>query len=315
MSFTKLQGANSPVKRFPVSLSNPFKLLRHLHWKRFFRRLFRNTLMSLWMYPIALFFAVIFGYPLVWMVYSSFKPTRELVKNVWALPTNISFDNYDELIHNETFLNYYQNNLIVVLVSVPLLTLIAAMAAFVFARIRFKGSTLLFYMFLAGTMIPVHVTLIPLYTMLRDLHWLNTLTALIVPFISFNLPVSIFILRDFFSKIPTELEDAARVDGCSSARIFWSIMLPLARPAIATVVILSAVSAWNEYLFALTFIGANNDAYTLPLGTLSMVSALGITHFDRMFSVLTMATLPILAFYFIAQREIIKGITAGAIKG
>jgi raffinose/stachyose/melibiose transport system permease protein len=315
MSLMKQQLTTMTAKKIPLFFHNTFHRWKRMQWGRFFRRLLKNALTGIWLYPIAIFFAVIFGYPLVWMVYSSFKPTRELVKDVWALPTDVSFDNYRELLHNDTFLNYYQNNLIVVMVSVPLLTLISAMAAYVFARIKFKGNTLLFYIFLAGTMIPIHVTLIPLYTMMRDLRWLNTLTALIVPFISFNLPVSIFILRDFFSKIPAELEDAARVDGCSSARIFWSIMLPLARPALATVIILSAVAAWNEYLFALTFVGANNEAYTLPLGTLSMVSALGITHFDRMFSVLTMATLPILTFYFFAQREIIKGITAGAIKG
>lgn len=275
-------------------------------------RRFRSTI---WLYPVALFFSVIFGYPLVWMVLSSFKTTREMVRSVWALPNDISFANYQEILGNDSFLNYFQNSLIVVIVSVPMLTLISSMAAFVFARIRFPGREILFYIFLAGTMIPIHVTLIPLYTMMRDIGWLNSLTALIVPFIGFNLPISIFILRDFFAKIPLELEEAARIDGCSTPRIFWTIMLPLARPALVTVVILTVVSAWNDYLFALAFVGANNDAYTLPLGVLSMVSAMGVTHFDRMFTVLTLAALPVLVFYFLAQRQIIKGITAGAVKG
>lgn len=275
-------------------------------------RRFRSTI---WPYPVALFFSVIFGYPLVWMVLSSFKTTREMVRSVWALPNHISFANYQEILSNDSFLNYFQNSLIVVIVSVPMLTLISSMAAFVFARIRFPGREILFYVFLAGTMIPIHVTLIPLYTMMRDIGWLNSLTALIVPFIGFNLPISIFILRDFFAKIPLELEEAARIDGCSTPRIFWTIMLPLARPALVTVVILTVVSAWNDYLFALAFVGANNDAYTLPLGVLSMVSAMGVTHFDRMFTVLTLAALPVLVFYFLAQRQIIKGITAGAVKG
>lgn len=275
----------------------------------------RHYTVNWWLYPIALFFAVIFGYPLVWMILSSFKSTREMVQSVWALPNNYAFTNYEDLLSNDSFLNYFQNSLIVVVITVPMLTLISSMAAFVFARIRFRGRELLFYVFLAGMMIPIHVTLIPLYTMLRDIGWLNTLTALIVPFTGFNLPISIFILRDFFSKIPRELEEAALIDGCSTARIFWSIMMPLARPALITVVILTVVSAWNDYLFALAFVGANNDAYTLPLGVLSMVSALGVTHFDRMFSVLTLAALPVLTFYFLAQRQIIKGITAGAVKG
>jgi len=275
----------------------------------------RRTAANLWLYALALVFAVIFGYPLVWMVYSSFKTTRQMVDSVWALPDHVSFEVYRELIHDASLQRYYQNSILMVMISVPLLTLIAVMAAYVFARIRFPGRELLFYIFLAGTMIPIHVTLIPLYTTLRDLDWLNTLNALIVPFIGFNLPISIFILRDFFSQIPLELEEAARIDGCSTARIFWSIALPLARPAVVTVVILAVVAAWNEYVFALAFVGANNDAYTLPLGVLSMVSALGITHFDRMFSVLSLAALPVLLFYFLAQRQIIKGITAGATKG
>jgi raffinose/stachyose/melibiose transport system permease protein len=270
---------------------------------------------QLWLYLIAIFFAIIFGYPLIWMVYSSFKTTREMVQDVWALPSHVTFTNYQDLLMHSSFTHYFQNSLIVVMVSVPMLTLISAMAAYVFARIPFRGRSLLFYIFLAGMMIPIHVTLIPLYVTLRDLNWMNKLNALIVPFIGFNLPISIFILRDFFSQIPVELEEAARIDGCSTLRIFWSIILPLSKPALVTVAILSTVSAWNEYLFAMVFVGANNDAYTLPLGVLSMVSGLGVTHFDRMFSVLTLAALPVLLFYFLAQRQIIKGITAGAVKG
>ncbi len=268
-----------------------------------------------WLYLVAVFFAVIFGYPLMWMVLSSFKTMQEMVQNVWALPQHVTFVNYSDMLHNESFLRYFQNSLIVVLISVPILTLISAMAAYVFARIRFRGRELLFYIFLAGTMIPIHVTLIPLYTLLRDLRWLNTLNALIVPFVGFNLPVSIFILRDFFSKIPLELEEAARIDGCSTARIFWKIALPLARPALVTVILLSVVAAWNDYLFALAFVGGNNDAYTLPLGVLAMVKSFGTVHFDRMFTVLTLAAFPVLALYFLSQRQIIKGITAGAVKG
>ena len=133
-----------------------------------------------------------------------------MVQSVWALPNSYDLANYNDMLNNDTFIRYYQNSLIVVLISVPILTLFASMAAYVFARIKFPGRELLFYAFLAGTMIPIHVTLIPLYTMMQDLNWINKLNALIVPFIGFNLPVSIFIMRDFFSKIPLELEEAAR---------------------------------------------------------------------------------------------------------
>lgn len=275
----------------------------------------RNIFSRTWQYAVALLFAALFGYPLIWMIYSSFKPTRELIQNVWALPTAINFDGYQALFDNPNFWLYYRNSILLVLITVPILTLSSALAAYVFARLRIRGRNAIFYLFLAGTMIPVHVTLIPLYAMLRDFGWLNSLWAMVFPFVGFNLPVSIYILRGFFEQIPIELEEAARIDGASTARLFWTIALPLARPALTTVIILSVVAAWNEYLFALTFVSGNNNAYTLPLGVRSLTSALGSRQLDRMFTVLTLTALPVLAVYFLAQRQIIKSITAGAVKG
>jgi raffinose/stachyose/melibiose transport system permease protein len=268
-----------------------------------------------WQYAIAIVFAFIFGYPLVWLIYSSFKPIAQIIRDMWGFPQEISFGGYQYVLGNPQFFRYYLNNIVLTAISVPLMTIIAAMAAFVFARIRFRYRTLLFYLFLGGTMIPIHVTLIPLYTMMRDLGLLNTLIAIMLPYIGFALPVSIYILRGFFEQIPIELEEAARMDGCSTARIFWSIMLPLARPALVTVAILGVVNIWNEYLFALVFVSANNNAYTLPLGIVSFVNSLGRVSYDRMLSGMTLTVLPVLVFYFLAQRQIIKSLTAGAIKG
>lgn len=268
-----------------------------------------------WQYVIAIAFALIFGYPIVWMMYSSFKPTRDILTNLWALPQSLSFDNYIRVLESNTFQTLYANSILLSIITVPLLTLVAAMTAYTFARITFRGRTVLFYLFLSGTMIPIHVTLIPLYAMMRDFGLLNQLTALIFPYIGFGLPVSVFILRDFFQQIPLEIEESARIDGCSTARLFFAIALPLARPAIATVVILNLVNVWNEYLFALTFVGGNNAAYTIPIGVVSFVSGLGRVQYDLMLTGLTLAALPVLIFYFFAQRYIIQGITAGSLKG
>jgi raffinose/stachyose/melibiose transport system permease protein len=268
-----------------------------------------------WQYAIALAFSAIFGFPVVWMVYSSFKPTKELLRNVWALPINPTIHGYTEIFSSSSFGTYYQNTIILTLTSVPVLVVVSAMAAYAFARVKFRGRNLMFYLFLAGTMIPVHVTLIPLFAMMRDMGLIGKLPAMILPFVGFGLPVSIYILRGFFEQIPIELEEAARIDGCSTPRIFWSIMLPLARPALVTVTILSVVSAWNEFLFALTLVAGNNKAYTLPLGIVAFVRSLGITQYDKMFAGLTITALPVLIFYFLAQRQIIKSLTAGAVKG
>ena len=268
-----------------------------------------------WQYLIAAFFAIIFGYPVLWMIYSSFKPTREILANLWSLPTSLSFANYAKVLASDTFQTFYLNSSLLSLITVPLLTLIAAMAAYIFARVPFRGREILFLLFLSGTMIPIHVTLIPLYAMMRDFGLLNKLAALVFPYIGFGLPVSVFILRDFFRQIPSEIEESARLDGCSTARIFTSIALPLARPALMTVVILNLVNVWNEYLFALTFVGGNNSAYTIPIGVVSFVSGLGRVQYDLMLTGLTLAALPVLIFYFFAQRFIIEGITAGSLKG
>jgi raffinose/stachyose/melibiose transport system permease protein len=268
-----------------------------------------------WQYAIALIFAAIFGFPLIWMIYSSFKTSKEILKGIWALPTTPSFNGYFQIFSSSGFGTYYGNSILMVLISVPLLTIVSAGAAYAFARVRFRGRNILFYLFLAGTMIPVHVTLIPLFIMMRDLGILGTVPAMALPFVGFGLPTSIFILRGFFESIPLEIEEAARMDGCSTFRIFWSMALPLARPALITVIILSVVSAWNEYLFALTFVGSNNAAYTLPLGIVAIVRSLGVTQYDKMFAGLTISALPILIFYFLAQRTIIRSLTAGAVKG
>jgi raffinose/stachyose/melibiose transport system permease protein len=275
----------------------------------------RNIVANWWQYLVASAFAVLFGFPLVWTVYSSFKTPKEILKTIWALPTTINLNGYQQVFTSSDFGTYYTNSIILVLMAVPILTITSAMAAYAFARVRFRGNGLLFAFFLGGTMIPIHVTLIPLFIMMRDLGLLGKLPSMVLPFAGFGLPTSIFILRGFFEQVPLEIEEAARIDGCSTARIFWTIMLPLARPALVTVIILSVVAAWNEYLFALTFVASNNEAYTLPLGIVGFVRALGVTQYDKMFAGLTVTALPVLIVYFLAQRQIIKSLTAGAVKG
>jgi len=189
----------------------------------------------------------------------------------------------------------------------------STMAGFVTARLRFPGRDPIFYFFLAGMMIPVHVTLIPVFVMLRTVRLLDTYWAMILPYIAFQLPVSVFIMRGFFREIPFELEDAARIDGCSTLSIFRQIMLPLARPAIATVVIYNSVYVWNELVFALTFI--HSPRYrTIPLGLMDFTGQYAVD-FALTFTALSIATLPLFIIYFLAQKQIIRGLTAGALKG
>ena len=280
------------------------------------RPTFSRMLGNGWQYGVALLFAAIFGFPLVWMVYSSLKSSSEILRHIWDLPLNPSLQSYQNLFTVAPFGTYYQNSIIMTIVSVPILTITAAMAAYVFARIKFPLRTPLFYLFLAGTMIPIHVTLIPLYIMMTRIHLIGTVAAMVMPFVGFSLPVSIFILRGFFENIPIEIEEAARIDGCSTARIFFSIALPLARPALTTVIVLSTVGAWNEYLFAVALVSSGGTSQlTLPLGITATTAALGLNKLDLLFAGLTVTALPVLIFYFLAQRTITSSLTAGALKG
>ncbi len=265
-------------------------------------------------YLIALLFLLIFGFPIVWLTYNTFKTLPQFTKDVWSLPRDLYLENYTTVLLESSIPRYYLNSIIVSSASVTGLTLFAAMAGYIFARVRFRGREAIFYFLLAGMMIPVHVTLIPVYLMLRDLNLLDTYWALIFPYIGFGLPVSIFILRGFFKEMPLELEEAARIDGCSIAGIFWRIMLPLARPAITTVVIFNLVNTWNGFLFALTFLNTE-EKRTLPLGIMEFSGTMGTLDYPLVFTGLALATIPILIVYFIAQRQIIKGLMAGALKG
>jgi len=280
------------------------------------RRPFLQMFNSAWQYAVALVFAAIFGFPLIWMIYSSLKTSPEILRHIWDLPLNPSLQSYQGLFTVAPFGTYYLNSIIMTLVSVPTLTITSAMAAYVFARIKFPLRTPLFYLFLAGTMIPIHVTLIPLYIFMSKIHVIGTVAAMVMPFVGFSLPVSIFILRGFFEQIPLEIEEAARIDGCSTARIFFSIALPLARPALTTVIVLSAVGAWNEYLFAVALVSSGGtNQLTLPLGITATTASLGLNKLDMLFAGLTISALPVLIFYFLAQRTITSSLTAGALKG
>lgn len=268
-----------------------------------------------WQYAIALLFCLFFGFPLIWMAYSSLKSNNELVINIWSLPAHPTLNAYRSILAIPEFGLYFFNSLAITLTSVTFLTVAAAMAAYVFARIHLPGGNVIFYTFLAGMMIPPHVALIPLYSMLRDMGLLNRLVSLIFPYVGFGLPVSIYILRGFFEEIPVELDEAARMDGASTVRIFWSIILPLSRPALISVIILSVIDVWNEYLFALTLVSGNNQFYTLPLGVLSIVRSFAGFDYSKALAALTLAALPVLVLFFLIQRQIIRSLVSGALKG
>lgn len=260
-----------------------------------------------------LVFLVLMAYPLLWLFYSSLKPMQEIYDNVFALPKSINLANYLHIWGSSSFPRYYANSLLVTASSVLGILLLSTMAGYVFSRLRFALRETLFYVLLAGMMIPVQVTLVPNFIMLRTLNLFDTYLAMILPYIAFNIPVSVFIMRSFFREIPLELEDAARIDGCGTRRIFWRIMVPLSLPAISTIAIFNFFTVWNELIFALTF--TNKPAIrTIPVGLMDFVGQFE-TDYGYIFAALSSASVPLLMVYFFAQKKIIKGLTAGALKG
>ncbi len=264
-------------------------------------------------FSIAAVLSVIFGYPLLWMVLTSFKSRAELEASAWSLPTRFYLGNFRDVLSMGHFGRYYLNSIVVCGVSVAVASLAAAAAAYAFARLRFRGKEALFLLLLSGMMIPVHVTLIPLHRMMSSLGLLNSPVALIGPYIAFALPVSTFILRAFFESLPRDVEDAAQLDGCSPIGAFWHVALPLAAPALATVIIFNFVYMWNEFAFALTL--TSGTTTTLPVGIYEVSRSSFSTHVPGMTAGLTIGVIPGLIVYFIAQKHIVKGMTAGALGG
>jgi raffinose/stachyose/melibiose transport system permease protein len=207
----------------------------------------------------------------------------------------------------------YWNSVYISVASMAITVLISALAGYGLGRIEFFGRQVIYALILIGLTIPLQIALIPLFVNLRALGLLNTPLALIGPYTGFGLAFGTYIMKGFFEELPKELEEAARVDGAGDFRIFWLIMLPLTRPALATVAIFLFLQNWNEFLFALTFI--TEDAMrTLPTGIYGLISTEFYGNYPLLAAALVLFSLPVLVLYFFFQRQFIEGLTAGAVK-
>jgi ABC-type glycerol-3-phosphate transport system permease component len=207
----------------------------------------------------------------------------------------------------------YSNSLIISSSSMALTVLVSALAGYGLGRLHFIGRRLIYGLILIGLTIPLQIALIPLFINLKALGLLNTPLALIGPYTGFGLAFGTYVMKGFFEKLPRELEEAARVDGAGDSRIFWQIMLPLTRPAIATIAIFLFLQNWNEFLFALTFI-TEEASRTLPTGIYALISTEFYGNYPLLAAALVLFSLPVLGLYFIFQSQFIAGLTAGAVK-
>jgi ABC-type glycerol-3-phosphate transport system permease component len=264
-------------------------------------------------YAIAIAVAVLFLLPLFWMVSSSLKPNYQVLEFPprW-LPNPIQWRNYPEALTYLPFGRYALNTLFVTLMTIVGHVLSCTVVAYGFARLRAPGKDTLFLVLLATMMLPYPVTMIPIYIGFNALRWVNSFRPLIVPAF-FGNPFYIFLLRQFFLTIPPDLEDAGRIDGANTWQIIWHIILPVVKPAIATVAIFTFQSTWNSFLAPLIYLH-DQTKYTISLGLSFFRSNYDVRWAYLMAASLTV-TLPVILVFFLAQRAFIEGITLTGLKG
>jgi raffinose/stachyose/melibiose transport system permease protein len=264
-------------------------------------------------YLFAIALSLIILVPLVTAVLGGFKSNADLQNNSFGLPRTLVWSNYADVLTSLTFWQELLNSTTVMVATAAGVVVLAAMPAFVFARIQFRGRGLLFNFFTLGLLFPLTIAILPLYVTLRSLSLVDTLWGLIVPQVAFGLPGSILILRNFFANVPKELEEAAALDGITTFGFFWRIMLPLVRPALAAVVVLAMVGSWNAFFLPLLVLN-NTSLWTLPLGIMQFQGQYG-SDWSKILAFVSLALVPTIAFYLIAEKQIVTGLTAGAVKG
>jgi len=273
-----------------------------------------NKMIKLLIYILLLIWLVITAYPLLFLLQNSFKGNIEFITTLpWALPKTFDLDNYYHVGVESGFYRYFLNSIFVSTISVVLIVISASMASYSIAKIKFRFSNFVFMLFVAGMMIPIHSTLIPVYKMTLSLGLYDKLPGLIGPYVAFSLPISIFILTGFVRDIPHELEEAAIIDGASYYQIFYRVILPLTKPALATIVIYNLTMLWNEFVYALVLTSSPENRI-LTLGLFEFQSAYGMD-IPKTLTALLLSVLPLIVMYIFFQRRIIEGMTAGALKG
>jgi raffinose/stachyose/melibiose transport system permease protein len=257
--------------------------------------------------------AAIIVVPIVYAVLGGFRDAPQLAADPVALPDPWVWTNYTDSLLSASFWVQLRNSAVVAAISTIMVVLFAALAAFVLARREFPGREVAYTVFTLGLLFPATVAILPLLILVRDLGLLDNPLGLALPEAAFGLPLTIIILRPFFRSIPKELEDAAAIDGCGSFGFFFRILLPLARPALVTVAVLAIVSSWNQFLLPLVML-SDAENWTLPLGVTNF-STQYTTDTARILAYTTLALIPALAFYLVAERQLVGGLTAGSVKG
>lgn len=271
----------------------------------------RATLIVLFEAVMAAYALLIF-YPLFNMIVSSLKTTREIFQHPFSFPATVAVVNYRIVWIEKGFGRYFANSFVVTVIAMAFVLLLGSMAAYGVSRYRYRLNTIIYMLFLSGIMLPLKAAIIPLFILVKNLGLMDTRASVILIFIAMGLPSTVFILAGFMKSIPMDLEYAARIDGCNDWRIFRSVVMPVATPAVALVTIYNAVPLWNDFFFPLVFL-QRDRLKTLPVGLASFFGQYS-TNWGLLFTGLSIAIVPMLALYLFMSSYFIRGMTAGAIK-
>lgn len=262
-----------------------------------------GTSLLLWAY------AVVALAPLLIMVANSLRPTAEVFAEPLGLPAPPSLDAYATAWETANFARYFRNSVVVTVTAVLLGTAVSVLAAYPLGRYSFRGSAVLSVYFLSGLMLPFRLAILPIFYLLASIGLVDTHLGLILVYAASGVPFSVFILSAFFRQLPRELEEAARLDGANEFRIFFNVMLPLVRPAMATVIVFQFVPLWNDFFFPLVLLRSSELA-TLPVG-LTLFFGQFQTNWSALFAGLVITTIPLVALFLVATKQLIAGLTAG----
>jgi raffinose/stachyose/melibiose transport system permease protein len=272
-----------------------------------------NTLISSFgKYSVLTFFAALSLLPVVMSWLMALRPKSEASANPFSWPSRLEWSNFSRAWEVGRFGDYFINSIMVTIPTVIAVVVLSALAGYGISRFKFRGRNVMFYTLLLGLTIPFQSVMIPLFYQLNNMGLLGTYWAMILPATAFGLPFGVFLMQAFFEDLPNELADAARVDGCSEWRIFKDVMLPLAKPAISSLIVFQFMATWNNFIMPLLFL-QEESIRTVPLGLLYFQGK-----YTRDLTLLSagvaIATIPIVIIYVLFQRQFVKGLTAGAVK-
>jgi raffinose/stachyose/melibiose transport system permease protein len=247
--------------------------------------------------------------PMALILLNSMRPTRDIFREPIALPESINLDSYVRAWGEANFSEYFLNTVIIVVAAVALATAVSALAAYALGRYSFRGSTLLAIFFLSGLLLPFRLAIMPLFLLLQDLGLVDSRLGLILVYAATGVPFSVFILTAYFRQLPVDLSEAAKMDGAGEFTIFGRVMLPLVRPALATVAVFQFVPLWNDFFFPLVLL-RSSEKWTLSVGMTRFFGEFQ-TDWSTLFAGITITTLPLIIVFLLATRQIIAGLTAG----